>query len=221
MVKRTIFGEEIAENYECWYETKEGKLFDNLEKQLILRLIRPKNGESLLDIGCGTGHFLRWFKNSGLRISGVDNSADMLNIAKKDLNEETELKLANAEKLPYPENKFDIVTMITTLEFLDKPEVSLKEAIRVAKKRVFLGFLNKYSLLSLKRRIKGFFKDSIYNEAKFYSIRKLIRLTRSIDKELEIIWESVGGRFESKNPFGPFIGLLIKIKDEEDILSPV
>ncbi len=221
MVKRTIFGEEIAENYECWYETKEGKLFDNLEKQLILRLIRPKNGESLLDIGCGTGHFLRWFKNSGLRISGVDNSADMLNIAKKDLNEGTELKLTNAEKLPYPENKFDIVTMITTLEFLDKPEVSLKEAIRVAKKRVFLGFLNKYSLLSLKRRIKGFFKDSIYNEAKFYSIRKLIRLTRSIDKELEIIWESVGGRFESKNPFGPFIGLLIKIKDEEDILSPV
>ena len=206
----STFNKKIAREYESWYETREGRYFDHLEKELILRLLRPKYGESLLEIGCGTGHFLRWFKIFGLRLVGVDNSEAMLTLAKENLNEEIELRLARAEELPFRKDEFDLAVMITTLEFLDEPDKALREALRVTKYRIFLGVLNRYSLLSFKRRIKELCKDSVYQQAKFYSIRELIGLLRDIDSTLDIYWETTGGLFAPKNPFSAFIGFLIK-----------
>lgn len=207
----SIFNEKIAENYDRWYESKEGRHFDELEKDLMLKLIKPKYGESLLDIGCGTGHHLKWFKIFGLKLAGVDNSEAMLEVAKRNLNRVIELQLADAKKLPYPENRFDIVTMITTLEFLDDPRPGLREALRVTKNRAFLGVLNKYSLLSLKRRIKGIFlKDPIWSYARFFSIWELLRLIKGLDGNLKANWETVIPNSGGRNPFGAFIGILIK-----------
>lgn len=208
--KRSIFDESIARNYEGWYESEKGRLFDKLEKDLILRLIKPRPGQRILDIGCGTGHHLTWFKDLGLTPVGVDNSPDMLNIARKKVGEELELKLAGAENLPFADKSFEIATMITTLEFLDQPTIALKEALRVSKDKVFLGVLNKYSSLCLKRKIRGiFFKDPIWSYAKFFSLRQLARLVRGLDKDLVLDWQTVIPNLPNKNPFGAFIGVLI------------
>jgi ubiquinone/menaquinone biosynthesis C-methylase UbiE len=208
--KRSIFDESIARNYEGWYESEKGRLFDKLEKDLILKLIKPRPGQRILDIGCGTGHHLIWFKDLGLTVIGVDNSPDMLNIARKKVGKELELKLAGAKDLPFADKSFEIATMITTLEFLDQPAIALKEALRVSKDKVFLGVLNRYSLLCLKRKIRGmFFKDPIWSYAKFFSLRQLARLVKSLDKGLVFDWQTVIPNLPNKNPFGAFIGVLI------------
>jgi len=212
--KTSIFNEKAAKGYEGWYETKEGKYYDKLEKQLILRLLKPARGESLLDIGCGTGHHLRWLASFGLKLAGVDNSSPMLEVAKRDLNKDIELRLADAEDLPYPEDSFDIVMMITTLEFLEEPKLALKEALRVCKDRVLLGVMNKYSWLSVRRRAKGIFlKDPIWGYPRFYGVRELARLVKGLDKNLKVCWQTCIPNSQGRNPFGAFIGVLIHSGD--------
>ena len=206
-----IFNERIAKGYESWYDTKKGIYFDKLEKQLILKSIEPKYNESLLDIGCGTGHHLRWLKAFGLRLAGIDNSKFMLDAARRSLGEDVELRIGDAKDLLYKDESYDIVMMITTLEFLDEPRLALKEALRVAKDRIFLGVLNKYCPLSIKRRIKGIFlKDPIWSYARFFSVWELLKLIKSLDGNLKADWETVISNSGGKNPFGAFIGILIK-----------
>ena len=81
-----IFNNDIAERYDKWYKTPQGKYFDTLEKQLILKLLQPSPNEILLEIGCGTGHFIKWFRELGLKTTGVDNSPAMLAVARNMLN---------------------------------------------------------------------------------------------------------------------------------------
>ncbi|MEA3560799.1 MAG: methyltransferase domain-containing protein [Candidatus Omnitrophota bacterium] len=211
-MKRSNFNGQIAADYDNWYESKKGRFFDKLEKALILRLIKPNPGMKLLDIGCGTAHHIIWFKELRLKPAGVDGSPDMLDIARRKIGQGIELKLAAAENLPFADESFDIVTMITTLEFLAKPALALKEALRVSKDKVFLGVLNRYSVLSLKRRLKGLFKPSVYNQARFFSICQLMVLIKGLDKNLSVCWETTIPNSHGRNPFGVFIGVLIRKK---------
>ena len=207
MDRSTIFDQKVAETYDAWYETREGRYFDQLEKSLILKHIKPSYAYSLLDVGCGTGHYLDWLGVFGLKLTGIDNSVYMLEVARKRLDKSIGLCLADAQKLPFRQAQFDIVTMITTLEFVSSPEEALLEALRVSKDRVFLGVLNKHWFTAFKRRIKGKFRDSIYNYARFFSLKELLCSIRSLDRNLKIDYETISG---GKNPYGAFIGVLIR-----------
>ena len=73
------FGERAAAYYEAWYETSEGRRADGLEKAVLGWLLQgfPGSG-SVLEIGCGTGHFSRWLSDGGLAVVGLDLSPAML-----------------------------------------------------------------------------------------------------------------------------------------------
>ena len=68
----------LAEGYEVWYENP-GLRGDRLEKALLQRLLAGfPDAHTLLEVGCGTGHFTRWFKTQGLQALGLDISTPML-----------------------------------------------------------------------------------------------------------------------------------------------
>ncbi|MBV9859274.1 MAG: methyltransferase domain-containing protein [Alphaproteobacteria bacterium] len=71
---------------------------------------------ALLDIGCGTGQFLREvkFNYPRLAVTGLDLSAPYLEVARRRLApwSRTELVEAGAEAMPFPDAAFDIVTCI-------------------------------------------------------------------------------------------------------------
>jgi ubiquinone/menaquinone biosynthesis C-methylase UbiE len=179
---RTIFNGEIAGQYEVWYETAEGRRADVLEKGSLARLLAHFSGaRSVLEVGCGTGHFTRWLKGQRLMAVGLDLSAPMLRQARaRSAPDGTPLVRADAYRLPFADGAFDLVAFITTIEFLDAPSEALAEAIRVASRGLLLGVLNRWSILALRRRVIGLFRPSIYQTARFYGVGALKRLLRSL-----------------------------------------
>jgi ubiquinone/menaquinone biosynthesis C-methylase UbiE len=89
-----------------------------------------KKGMKLFEPGCGRGEHLRLFKNLGVEVHGLDISPEAPSFA-KDLN--INVSNLDGEKLPYPDNNFDVVYSKSFLEHLEHPSKFLKEAFRVLK----------------------------------------------------------------------------------------
>ena len=78
-----IFDKKAAQSYDDWFQTPTGLYIDRREKELILNLVAPKEGERLLDVGCGTGNHLLFFRRKGCDVTGLEPSPYMLDIARK------------------------------------------------------------------------------------------------------------------------------------------
>ena len=136
---------ELVTSYEDWYETA-GRRADGLEKRLLEQLlVRIPNVETVLEVGCGTGHFSRWFQARGLDVVGADLSMAML-VESRRLAGPPCVR-GRAERLPIASRSFDLVALITTLEFVDDAQSALGEACRVARSGVLVGALNRHSAL--------------------------------------------------------------------------
>ena len=142
---KNLFDEpSLAQYYEQWYEVGEGHRADLLEKELLGELLGGfSNVQSLLEIGCGTGHFTRYFAAFFPSVVGLDISSAMLQEARR-LNADRRMPyfMGDALHLPFSDASFDVVAFITTLEFLNKPQQALKEVGRVARQGLLLGVFN-------------------------------------------------------------------------------
>lgn len=215
------FDESAAAHHEDWYETPEGRRADRLEKALLGWLLQAFPGaDSLLEVGCGTGHFTRWVGKEGLRAAGLDRSAPMLAQARA-LNG-VPLVRGDAHRLPFADGAFDLVMFVTTLEFVERPHEALREGLRVARRGLILGVLNRWSLLGLWRRLVGLFRPNIYGAAHFYGVGELRRLLRSVTGEgARILWRTTlfprgvpEGR--SSLPWGGFIGMAAVLDGKDE-----
>lgn len=90
---------------------------------------------SVLDIGTGSGLFAEAFFNRGLEVSGMDANPEML-IAAREFVPGGNFREGTAEALSYPDGFFDLVFLGLVLHESDESLKALKEARRVAKKRV-------------------------------------------------------------------------------------
>jgi ArsR family transcriptional regulator len=91
--------------------------------------------DSLLDLGTGTGRLLELFAPLYARAVGVDASADMLAVARANLDRagitNAQVRLGDIQHLPFGRNAFDVVTIHQVLHYLDEPERAIAEAARV------------------------------------------------------------------------------------------
>ena len=98
------------------------------------------NGSKILDVGCAKGFMLYDFYklNPNLDLYGIDISKYAIDNCVPEIN--NKLQVANATKLPFEDNFFDLVISINTIHNLDKVEcaTALKEISRVSKKNAFL-----------------------------------------------------------------------------------
>lgn len=102
-----------------------------LRKQISLH---PKKS-SILDLGCGTGLDLQFYRSMGFtKLYGIDPSQKSLNEARKILPKNIELKSGTFEKIPYKKGFFDIVSSRHALHYSKDISLSLAEVSRVLKK---------------------------------------------------------------------------------------
>lgn len=105
--------------------------------QPIMEKIAPHRSPLVLDVATGTGRMplalLRHAHFQG-RIVGVDLSRRMLRFAVRNLyvfDDRATFIWGSAEKLPFLDNTFDVVTCLEALEFMSSPRAALAEQVRV------------------------------------------------------------------------------------------
>ncbi|MFA5067200.1 MAG: class I SAM-dependent methyltransferase [Candidatus Izemoplasmatales bacterium] len=94
-----------------------------------------KEGDSVLDIGCGNGRFYPFFKERGGKYFGIDNSRNLIAIARESFPG-AEFAVADALALPFKDNEFDLAVSIAALHHIPSKEfrkIFFKEARRVLK----------------------------------------------------------------------------------------
>jgi len=202
-----------ASGYEAWYETP-GRRADRLEKALLEQMLAcfPQAG-SLLEVGCGTGHFTRWFKELGLQTTGLDLSLPML--AEAIHLGSLRCVHGDALALPFSNAAFDLATLVTTLEFVAEPVQALGEALRVCRQGLLLGTLNRQSLLGWKLTREG---GPIWDSARFFAPAELSHLVRcaAAGKRIEIVWRTTlwpGYPGALPLPWGGFIGMVVRLPE--------
>jgi ubiquinone/menaquinone biosynthesis C-methylase UbiE len=90
------------------------------------------SGDRVLDVGCGTGVFLRLCADRGAAVSGLDGSVELLAAARERVPE-ADLRLADLQTLPYADGAFELVTGFGSFFYAADPAAALREAARVAR----------------------------------------------------------------------------------------
>ena len=156
---------ETADNYDAYYQTEAGKAVDKIEKNLFLTLMKPIPRGNMLEVGCGTGHWTKFFTDQLFDVTAADSSENMLKIAERKSINAKFLK-ADAHRLPFDNKSFDAVSALTVLEFVDDRNTVFKEIYRVLKPGgwFILGALNARSEIAKKEN-----RDSVFKHADFMS----------------------------------------------------
>ncbi len=93
----------------------------------------PQEGNKIFDIGCGTGYFLKASEEKGLKTYGIDISDEAVKVA-KEIARNSQIEVGEGENLKYPDNFFNYISCLGSLEHFTDLEKGLREMIRVAKK---------------------------------------------------------------------------------------
>ncbi len=107
-------------------------------KRRLIRLADGQPGERALDLCCGTGDVALALGRGGLEVAGLDFSEPMLAVANRRLNAglpdaRVRFLKGDAQRIPFPDGSFDIVTISYGLRNLADWETGLREMARVAR----------------------------------------------------------------------------------------
>jgi 2-polyprenyl-3-methyl-5-hydroxy-6-metoxy-1,4-benzoquinol methylase len=179
-------------------------------KRKIVRLISQKKSGTLLDIGCGTGNFLRIMKRSGWDITGVEVS----NEARKLAEVNTDSVIMNQTEYFKSEQKYDVITLWHSLEHLHELEQYLiKISISLNANGVVIMALPNYRSFDAEYYQHDWAAYDVPRHLYHFSFEAMLKLMKKFKFDL----------IQSKQlPFDPFyVSLLseISVREKRNIIK--
>lgn len=214
-----FFNRDHTDTYELWYEGRY-KRAEVWQKKVIGQLIKKdERVKTLLEFGCGTTRFTRWWKEIGIEASGGDISPFMLGQGVHLFD--GDLVLADSHHMPFKDHTFDALAFITTFEYYKDPVKVIREAARVGKYGIVFGMMNRNSPKVARRRVQELFgKNPFYVTATFYTPKKLMAVIAEAlhDRDYTIEWTATGlpewfPVQQWQQPYGDFFGLHVRLND--------
>lgn len=172
----------IADRYDKWYADEVGALAHYLERELVMEFIKPRPGETVLDLGCGTGIYALELAQMGLQITGIDVSSGMLDVAREKanrLNLAIMFRQGDLGQVDFGSENFDKVISICAMEFFLDPTDIMRRAFQAVKpggRMIFATIGNKSHWSTFYKRRAKTDSSSVFNRATFYTGQQLIDL---------------------------------------------
>lgn len=120
-----------------WYDTLVGEQGSEFHQQVVvpgaLRLLSVRAGEEVLDLACGQGVFARAVRQSGARVTGVDASERLVDLARRRSGPDMRFMSGDARRLgeQIRSGSFDAVACLLAIQNIDPMEQVFAEAARV------------------------------------------------------------------------------------------
>jgi ubiquinone/menaquinone biosynthesis C-methylase UbiE len=180
----------LSDSYARWRKTTVGELTERLETNLVLDLAGPLSSRRVLDVGCGDGTYALIAADKGASVTAVDTTESMMEAARGRAFEarvEIRFERADASRLPFNDDSFDVVLAVTVLCFVEDATLAVKEAARVLAPggRLVLADLNRWSTWAAWRRARGWLGSSTWRKARFRTARELAFLARSAGLDVD------------------------------------
>lgn len=128
---------EIKKTYKNWartYDKFETNISIILEQDILIKKADPEKNEIILDAGCGTGRYIKELKKNCKKVTGIDFSKEMLEVAKNKNPEVNFIQADLTKKLPFKSSTFHKVLSSLVFSHIENIENPLREFHRILKK---------------------------------------------------------------------------------------
>jgi len=167
----SVFFDGYAHDFSSIYkeDTKKRSSFDKLMDKLFRKDIEDRfdrtingiNKESIstvLDIGCGPGHFVVKFLEQGKKVTALDIAPSMLEITKQRVQamgreDEVEFILEDYSEHRF-DQKFDAACVMGFFDYVEDPVIILKKLCDEVKKEIYISIPDNKGLLAWQRKIR-------------------------------------------------------------------
>ena len=125
-----------------------GRLLAETQEQRIAAFLEPVSGRRVLDVGTGTGRAAIALARRGAVVTGVDASAEMLQVAEgraRDAQVQVTFARGDVHDLDFPDRSFDAVVCLRVLMHTPDWRRSLRELCRVAAHRLVCDYPARWS----------------------------------------------------------------------------
>lgn len=150
-------------------------------------------GSTFLDVGCNWGRWSIAAARAGYRVSGIDPSLAAVAAARRvasQLGVAADYAVADARRLPYANETFDVVFSYSVFQHFDPSDARLAvgEAARVLRSggHVLAQMPNAYGLLNLYRQARRRFARATAFEVRYWEPRQLLAMFRSLVGEAHL-----------------------------------
>lgn len=160
---------------------------------VLLKKLSNISYHSALDLGCGTGEMIRLIleQDRNKKLTGIDLSEKMLEVAKEKLKDKATFILGDSEQLPFPENTFDVVFCNDSFHHYPAPEKVLAEIQRVLKHKGTFIMCDCWQP-TLSRAIMNFYmKYSKEGDVRIYSKQEICTMFSKFFSNVQ--WKQING----------------------------
>jgi ubiquinone/menaquinone biosynthesis C-methylase UbiE len=190
-------------------------VFAQRRNAIVIKALKPKEAEKILDVGCGVGTFAFHCAKAKARSFGIDYSFESIRVARElcvkfSVAQQASFFLGNAMQLPFRQESFDKIVAADFIEHIthQEKEILLQEMRRVIKPG---GFIVVFTPNLIREKIGDFywwirnklFGDKIPTTPLHYgliSVFKFKKMCRQCNFKLKISYQDVTRPYLAKLP---------------------